>query len=412
VVQNGRWRMAYTIPTVLECQDNTVPSDITMRLPRTQKRGGVGEGDIPRIAITLGSADALECLMRKIGIDDSEIGTDSTNAQARIHVYASNGTDRFASTFNAGATIPGAVAWWGNDSETVPTILTRLQHYDVIIHSCEGNEFCNNSHCAAGTFPSNKSSNAMKALQQYADQYGRVFMSHFHHTWMEYNPDSSWSGLLSWTVSPSPCGGSGQPACHAGTLPDRNCNATDHSDCSTIDQTFGKGRSLASWLATPAVCGGVCTAATGSPALGFMRETTVRNSATALADSAHGERWVYLDQGSPVQYAASNTPITAMPRDQCGRIVFSDLHVSAGSTSRAGTGTCPASPGNCAANTCNATCCTNMGGVCNGGNTQCNFGPTQGCPFPSGCSSTLTPQEKALIFMMFDLSACVGIIIQ
>src|SRR5262245_30728599 len=197
VVQSGRWRMAYTIPTITECQDNAVPGNITLRLPRTQKRNGVGEGDIPRIAVSLGQADALECLLRKIGIDDSEIGTDATNPQARIHMYTSNGTNHFQTSFNGGAAMPSAATWWGTDAESVDTIVARLKQYDVIIHSCEGSEMCSGGRCTLGTsYPSNKPSHAMQALQRYADQFGRVFMSHYHHTWMEYNPDPSWSGFL------------------------------------------------------------------------------------------------------------------------------------------------------------------------------------------------------------------------
>jgi hypothetical protein len=403
VIQNGRWRRQFTIPTITECTTNSVPATMTIRLPKNKT-----EGDMPRMAVTLGSADALECLVRKMGIDDSEFTP--AGGTGRVHLYASNGTSRLGPT---GATaLTAATTWWGTSGENEDTvILPRLKQYDMILHSCEGDE---NLGGGAGA-GDQKPNSAKNALRKYADQYGRVFMSHYHHVWMEFNSDPSWSNLLAWTTTN-----------HADTLPDRNCNPVTGANCAIIDMGHSKGRNLANWLASPAVCGGACTADNGSPMLGFMKETVVRNSANGFVDPLKGERFIYLDNGSPSQFIAANTPVSSPASQQCGKIVFSDVHVAAGSVSRAGTApdvrgmTCPnradgdAAGGNrCPTGggaDCTAACCTNFGGVCGGtGNNTCLFGATQGCPFPTGCSTAaLTPQEKALIFLVFDLSSCVG----
>jgi hypothetical protein len=95
----------------------------------------------------------------------------------------------------------------------------------------------------------------------------------------------------------------------------------------------------------------------------------VREGRTTVAavDNAKAERWVYWVNN--VQQLPQNfqftTPNEVIKEDRCGKVVFSDMHVASGSTS--------------------AT------------------------PFPSGCSTAaMTPQEKALAFMFFDIASCVG----
>jgi len=81
---------------------------------------------------------------------------------------------------------------------------------------------------------------------------------------------------------------------------------------------------------------------------------------------------VLLDAGVPtaVQYMTFNTPIYAGEDAVCGRVVYSNLHVAAGAQ--------------------NAVIDE----------------PSE--PFPTGCKTAdLSAQQKALEFMLFDLSSCV-----
>lgn len=335
VIQNGRWRRSFVIPSITDCADNMVPANIEIRLPRNKD-----EGDIPRMAVTTGNADALECLFRKMGLDDAEITTSS--GTGRVHLIRSNGEDRV--TFMGNTTMMSvANDWWGKAGEDVDgVVVPRLKQYDIIIHSCEGQEGLGRDRAAE----------AKNAMKKYADQNGRVFMSHFHHTWLEHSPDPQWSSLLTWTTNN-----------HAGANPNLTCTGPGFTNCGEIDTTFNKARGLADWLVVPAVM--------GSPSLGKIQLTEVKNSASAIPNPLLADRWIYTQAPNPVtvQYMSSNTPVGPPSGAQCGKLVFTDLHVSAADSST-------------------------------GGN---NAG------FPAGCTSTtLTPQEKALIYMMFDLAGCVG----
>ena len=120
VIQIGKWRRQITIPTVQTCTDNPLTDKNQTRLPRTQT-----EGNIPKIAVTTGAADALECLIRRVGVADSEFTTDG--GAGRVHLYEGGGGTR---SFMAGGTFAPATALWSN--------ATKLASYDIAVLSCEG----------------------------------------------------------------------------------------------------------------------------------------------------------------------------------------------------------------------------------------------------------------------------------
>jgi hypothetical protein len=319
VMQVGRWRRQVTLPAIEPCVENTLTGSDEAELLRLPKDRN--EGDIPRIALTTGRADALECLLLKIGIDEQEI----TNASGggRVHYYAGGGgTPRFAQDLHGGADFDEAVDFWSD--------LESLKNYDVVIFSCEGGLGRDNEDDAY------KSAAAVTNVRDYANIGGRVFASHWHNWWIDdrgghedFQPVATWN---------------------------RQSNPDDDTMIGYIDTSFTKGRMLADWLDYLGA----------SPELGQIVINGARRTLQAV--HAGAERWMYNDALNSTQNFSVNTPVAAPATQKCGRVVFSDMHVSDGDTSSSSTG------------------------------------------FPDGCNTTeLTAQEKALVFMMFDLAACVSV---
>ena len=325
----GKWRRVITIANVPQCATTPLPATDT-RLPRNRS-----EGNLPKIAISTGSADALECLVRKLGIDDSEMAT--AGSDARIHMYtdAGAGGGAGASSFRNG--FPGGSGAFA-DSTTLWGSQASLSPYDIVILSCEG-----------GHFPDTKPQTAMDAMKAYADLGGRVFLSHWHNVWIEG------SVLGGGTQAPAVWSGPN------GVANWSNANTNFSSPPDTIDeQSNPKGPSFATWMLNVGA----------SPSRGQipMAAGTGRVTVNSI-DNTKAERWVYWDDGSRQvpQMFQFTTPLEQGADDRCGKVVFSDMHVSGDSDSSPGT------------------------------------------PFPDQCAaSDLTPQEKALAFMFFDIASCVG----
>jgi hypothetical protein len=190
-----------------------------------------------------------------------------------------------------------------------------------------------------------------QVLFDYAKAGGRVFASHFHYSWFNTGPfGANNPALATWTTG-----------------------AQDIGDINGIIQTtlaggapFPKGVAMKQWLGNVNALGPTSGAPTGE-----LHIVQARHNADVTAANTPSTSWIVPDPAAKqpaaaTQYFSFNTPLGASVENTCGRVVYSDLHV--------------------------------------GGAAKDN--PSM--PVPTECDTgDLTPQEKALEFMLFDISACI-----
>jgi hypothetical protein len=323
VIQVGKWRRQIVVPAVTGCSDTPLTDAQQTRLPRNK-----AEGDIPRIAIAAGGADAMECLPRRLGIDDAEFTTSAGDGRIHLFTATDNGGDlsvkAFDASLNGGAALPHSMQLWQD--------LATLKKYDIVILSCEGTAFAAEKPIAS-----------RQALYDYASQGGRIFASHWAHVWFSDGP------------APVPTTGQWMsrqnPAEAATPMP------------ASINQTFPKGEALAKWLVNVGA----------STTQGTLNVVGPRDDIQAI-NPALSREWITLDNPNypqapkVVEYMSFNAPIGAPEAESCGRAVFTGLHVSNSVEDRV----------------------------------------VQPPGFPLECDAAeLSAQEKAVAFMLFDLSACI-----
>ncbi|APR87553.1 Tryptophan synthase alpha chain [Minicystis rosea] len=272
VIQTGRWRRQVTIPNVMACQNNAVPPALS-RLPKNKS-----EGDIPKIAFATGAVDALECVLRKIGVADSEF-TASTGS-GRIHLYVGDGKVNIPGPGGGMYFVGGANAGAGTASETTLVgSLATMKQYDMLLFPCKGAE-------------KTRSSAELANMVQYANAGGRVFATHFSYVWL-YN-NAPFSSTANWAVTQMP-------------------NPADQNGL--IDTSFPKGQALSEWLQN--------IGASTTP--GQIPIQVLKHDFDGLVPPS--QRWMYINNPNLVMHYTFNTPVGSPAEQQCGRVLFDDFHV-------------------------------------------------------------------------------------
>jgi hypothetical protein len=374
VVQLGRWRRQFTVNIASACAANSVAAG-TLTMPKNHT-----EGDIPRIAILTGGFDPIECVLRKMGVQDSEF-TDPGGA-GHIQLYLAAQPNQPANPFGpyasfcppnpygSGAQIdsatPGQAALFGTTNGS-PTI----NQYDMVVLACEGYEENNQADWAN--------------LGAYTAAGGRVFTTDFAYNWLAQTKTP-----LTACKNSAQCGTGG--TCEPGgycTSPNDVTPNPAYANVATwqTDQNPGgaaetgvidtvsnpKGMAFEQWLQ-------IVKAASGQ---NVSLNPVFHNSDAVISPT---QQWLYWNTSSgtaPIHFTF-NTPVGANSSQQCGRVVFSDWHADALTFS----GSYPLCPYMLPA-------------------PKAPY-YSHGMTFPSECDSgPMTPQEAILEFMLFDLSDCV-----
>jgi hypothetical protein len=303
------------------------------------------EGDMPQMALLTGGEDNLGCFLTKVGVDPAEYGPPhGTGGTGRLDIYQG-----LALAGSGPGLSSGVAGDCTNTSCPLWASTQSLAEYDIVLLACEGDTFDQDDTADAGIFGAlgGNRANVNAAAKQAMHGWldeGGKVFTTHFHYTWFKNGPADFQSVANW-LGPS--------------IGDGTC-----ANCTINNVTsFYKGEEFGSWLQNVG-------------ALNSNGTITLDNVADSVSTvNGQTERWIYGSSGSgtganDTKYLSFETPIGGLPAEAgtettnyCGKAVFTDLHA---------------------------------GGMPSG-------------DVPGSCQvSDLTPQEKALEFLFFDLAACVG----
>ncbi len=271
VIQAGKWQRQFD-----QSVGAAPVAGLVLNMPANHT-----QGSIPRIAIATGSADAAECVLRDMGISDSEFTDDNgtVNPGGYIHLYRGSSS--------SGAEIDASTP----SETTLMSSSSILNAYDLVMFPCEGT--ARNQPIAAGA----------TNLLNFAEAGGRIFATHFSYVWLDPADAAQFGNVADWTTASAKQIGSG---------------------VGTVQTDFSDGAVLAQWLQN-----------SGATLAGSPNQIDISVLRTDVAGVvAPAQSWLTLKSGSyngqtgnPVMQMTFNVPFGAPPAQQCGRVLFNDYHV-------------------------------------------------------------------------------------
>jgi hypothetical protein len=294
VIQSGKWLNEFTEPISGTLSGSI--SGLHLNMPTVHS----ATANIPLIAIQTGSADALECVFRDIGVASTEFTDDSVTSGAslggRIHLYKGNGAEMSTNTPSSASLLTQA----------------KLNSYDVVMFPCQGGA------------TTGATSTTIPYLINYASLGGRIFATHYSDAWLD-TTNTGTNGYYFYSAGPSSPMTWGSAT---GTvIPDPGYGL--------INTSFSDGNTLSSWLYENGYSYGATAANTGTQ--DEVEISTLRFNVDTVNPPA--QIWLTLppqdnqtynvayNSGSPIMQFSFNTPWGASAADQYGRVLYNEYHV-------------------------------------------------------------------------------------
>lgn len=212
VIQKGRWRKVIHV-NVGRCETQGISAE-EGRLPKNHL-----EGTLPQMAVATGQWDAIECVLRRVGIEQSEFTSPSGGGM--VHIYDNDATGN--------AQAPGAVPvgdLLGN--------LNKLMNYHILFLNCSDEGYSRTLL---------RDPTVLKNLREYLAAGGRMYVTDWSYDFIQQVPE--FAPFICFNDD-KPCTVQTPHGFHAATFPGKTGVQTlFYAD---VEQGTTGGKALASWL--------------------------------------------------------------------------------------------------------------------------------------------------------------------
>lgn len=285
VIQKGRWRKTIQL-NVGRCETQGITAE-QGRLPKDHF-----EGTLPKMALATGQWDAIECVLRRIGISESEFGSPSSGGSVHIYDNDASGT---------------AIAPGGVNIGTLLRDLNRLLDYNILFLNCSDVTYAR-SLLADPVVKKN--------LAEYAARGGRMYVTDYSYNFIQQLPE--FAPFICFNDK-EPCTDTSPHTFHSATALGKT--GSQNLFYADVDQTHSGGKALATWLTylPSPILGGKVRIEDSIASYVLIRQM-------AQDPSKHPSTvWLSADLSSQRRPVTVTFDYPAGPA-ACGRVLFSTYH--------------------------------------------------------------------------------------